>query len=92
MECRHKSEQSSNLRKHGVSYKTATEVFDDPMHAMILDRVVDGEVRWKTLGEVQGRTLLLVIHTLDEEGEEVVRIISAREATPHERREYEKDL
>ena len=32
------------------------------------------------------------LHTLEEEGEEVVRIISAREATPHERREYEEGL
>ncbi len=56
-----------------------------------LDRVTDGEVRWRTVGEVEGRMLLVVAHTLKEEGEEVVRIISAREATSHERREHEED-
>ena len=61
------------------------------MHAMTVANIVAGEVRWRTVGEVHGVYLLVVIHTLEEEGEEVVRIISAREATPHERREYEED-
>jgi uncharacterized protein len=61
------------------------------MHVTALDQVVDGEDRWRTVGEVDGRYLLIVIHTLEEEGEEVVRIISAREAMPHERREHEEE-
>ena len=65
--------------------------FDDPMHVTTLDRVVNGEIRWRTVGEVHGRYLLLVIHTLVEDGEEIVRLISAREATAHERREYEEE-
>lgn len=76
----------SNQRKHGISFQLSTSVFDDPMHVMIQDRVVDGEVRWRTIGEVNGKYLLLVAHTFEEEGEELVRIISAREATAHERR------
>jgi len=58
---------------------------------MELDWIEDGESRWRTIGEVNGKYLLLVVHLLDE-AEEMVRIISAREATPHERREYEGDL
>ena len=81
----------SNQRKHGISFQLSTAVFDDPMHVMIQDRVVDGEVRWRTIGEVNGRYLLLVAHTFEEEDEELVRIISAREATAHERREYEDE-
>jgi uncharacterized protein len=59
------------------------------MHVMRQDRVVSGEIRWTTVGAVGGK-YLLVCHTLIEEDEEIVRIISAREATAHERREYEE--
>jgi len=81
----------SNYRKHRVLFETAMLVFDDPDLLMDQDREVDGEARWQTLGRVTGVLLLLVAHTLeDEEGEELVRIISARTATPMERRRYER--
>jgi uncharacterized DUF497 family protein len=80
----------SNYRKHGVFFETATLVFDDPNFVMAQDREVDGEERWHTIGFVEGVLLLLVAHTIqDEDGEESVRIISAREATARERRRYE---
>ncbi len=82
----------SNERKHGVSFDVASVVFDDPMHVMTPDRLVDGELRWRTIGEVHGKYLLLVAHTFEEEDEDLVRIVSAREATAHERREYENNL
>ena len=51
---------------------------------------------WQTLGVVHGVTVLLVAHTIiedDAEGEavEVIRIISARRATPKERKRYEQE-
>lgn len=80
----------SNYRKHGVFFETAALVFDDPDFVMIPDRMIDGEERWHTVGRVRGVLLLLVVHTLeDAENEETVRIISAREVTPGERRRYE---
>lgn len=80
----------SNYRKHGVFFETATLVFDDPDFVMARDRIVDGEERWQTIGLVEDVLLLLVAHTLGSEGdEEIVRIISAREVTVHERRRYE---
>jgi uncharacterized protein len=82
---------ASNLRKHGVSFEVATAAFNDPMHVMRQDHEVHGELRWRTVGEVRGKYLLVVSHTLVDEGEEIVRIISAREATAHERREYEEE-
>jgi uncharacterized DUF497 family protein len=79
----------SNLAKHRVSFETAALVFDDPRALSIQDRIVEGEQRWQTLGLVGGAAVLLVAHTYDEEGgEEVVRIISARKATPRERDIY----
>jgi uncharacterized DUF497 family protein len=77
----------SNQRKHGVSFETASLVFDDPNHLTRQDREVDGEPRWQTIGIVNGVYLLLVAHTVDED-EEVIRILSARKATRRERSIY----
>jgi uncharacterized DUF497 family protein len=56
-----------------------------------VDRVVDGEERWQTMGSIAGAVIVLVAHTVEEKGgEEVIRIISARKATPQERKSYEK--
>ena len=70
-----------NQRKHGISFATAIPVFDDPDHVSVQDREVDGEARWQTIGMVSGVRVVVVAHTVDED-EEVIRIISARKATP----------
>jgi len=81
----------SNLAKHKVSFETAKLVFEDPFAVSVQDRVVEGEERWQTLGLVGGAVVLLVAHTYDEgDGEGVIRIISARKATPRERMIYEQ--
>jgi len=36
----------ANYRKHGVSFKAATHVFDDPLYRTEQDRVEGGEYRW----------------------------------------------
>jgi len=79
----------SNMAKHGVSFETAQHVFDDPFHVSLADRVEDGEQRWLTFGIVRGVALLAVAHTFRNEGEEIIRIISARRATGKERRSFE---
>jgi uncharacterized protein len=76
-----------NRRKHGVSFETASLVFDDPYHLTRQDREVDGEPRWQTIGVVNGIHLLLVAHTVNEYDEEI-RIVSARKATRSERSLY----
>lgn len=80
---------SGNRVKHGVSFPVAAQVFLDPNAIEIQDRQVDGERRWQTIGFAGA--ILTVAHTVrDEEGDEVIRIISARKATPAERRIYEE--
>lgn len=82
----------SNCRKHGIDFDDAIEVFYDPNAVVEQDRDVDGELRWKTLGSIGGVVLLLVAHTIGEQGEdEVIRIISARHADRKERRRYEQN-
>jgi uncharacterized DUF497 family protein len=78
----------SNVAKHKVSFNTAISVFDDQHALSILDRIIDGEERWQTLGMIAG-IVLLVAHTWrEEDGDEVIHLISARKATPSERRAY----
>jgi len=74
----------------GFPCEDAVVVFDDPLHISMPERIVCGEHRWQTIGMANGVVLLLVAHTLEtEDGEEYVRLISARKAEPHERRRYE---
>jgi len=78
-----------NLRKHKISFQTASLVFDDPYARSMQDRVLEAEERWQTLGMIGG-VIVVVAHTYREEGGElVIRIISARKATSAERRAYE---
>lgn len=76
---------AANLRKHGVSFELATQAFFDDHALFEDDPYAEGEYRqtvtgWSDLG------ILLVVFT--ERRLDVVRIISAREATRHERRQY----
>ena len=81
----------SNLRKHRVSFESATRVFSDPFAVAEQDRIENGELRWQTLGMAGSFMLLVVAHIVrdDEDGTEIVRIISARRAEPKERKRYE---
>jgi len=76
-----------NWRKHRISFDTALHVFDDPYHVTTQDREVVGEPRWQTIGMIGAHNVLLVAHTIDDEGE-AIRIISARKAIRTERRIY----
>jgi uncharacterized DUF497 family protein len=79
----------TNLEKHGVSFETAMRVWDDPLHEIYLDRVENGESRFHAMGCVDGVVVLLVVHTHPGLDEDHIRIVSARRATPRERRRYE---
>jgi len=88
------SEEKSirNLQKHGVSFEEAKEVFEDPFHISKLDHRFDYfEERWITLGSTKKDKILVVANMFfDENGEEIIRIISARKANQKERRFYEQ--
>ena len=81
------------LDQDRVSFETATRAFADPFLLMVQDRFENGELRWQSLGMVDGHLVLLVAHTVgeDDEGIEVLRIISARKADSKERKRYEQD-
>ena len=81
-----------NQKKHGVSFETAVLVFDDPYALTQKDISHDREERLVTLGAVGPGSILFVVHVNYEQAaqEEVIRIISARPATSHERKSYEE--
>lgn len=77
----------TNLRKHGVSFPEASTVFADPLALTGYDpRHSDDEDRYLTMGLSADGRLLVVSHT---DRGDAVRIISAREATRAERKDYE---
>ena len=86
------SKNLANRVKHGLGFETAQLVFDDPLATSRQEPHPDEE-RWQTLGMI-GSVIVIVAHTLPrtdhETGEETGRIISARKATPHERKLYEE--
>ena len=78
-----------NRRKHGIAFETAARIFEDPNVVSYRDRVVDEEERWNAIGSAGGIAILFVVHTSEEQhGEEEIRIISARKASPRERTLY----
>jgi len=75
----------SNLRKHGVSFSHAEQVFWDPMAITIEDPDAVGEQRFLTLGTDSLGRVLVVVHT--QRGDRV-RLISARKASRGEADKY----
>lgn len=84
----HPVKAASNLKNHGVSFDEAATVFDDPFAEFLPDlRHSVNEDRYICLGTSSAGRLLAVSFT--ERGDDV-RIISAREMEPKERRSYER--
>ena len=87
----HEDKALLNLEKHGVEFEEARSVFfddeailyDDPDHSVDEDRFL-------LVGPSAKLRVLVVAHCLRCKGD-VVRIISARRATPRERKQYAKD-
>ena len=81
-----------NQDKHGISFEEAKEVFDDALQIAKLDhRFNYFEERWITLGATSKQKVLVVANLFfTEDGDEIIRIISARKANNKERKIYEK--
>jgi len=76
---------ASNYARHSVTFDMARAVFRDPFAIdWFDDREVYGEARYVTIGMADGRLLYVAYAMRDDR----IRIISARGAEPHERREY----
>ena len=82
-----KEKPRQNVRKHGVTFEEAAEIFFDPFYRTGDASVGEEEDREFIIGYTFASRLLLAVYT--ERGERT-RIISARPATATERRIYEE--
>ncbi len=84
----------SNANKHGITFEQAAKVFTDPMALTVFDEDNSdiNDERWITLGLINNRHYLVVVHTYkgNDENSITIRIISARPATKNEIKQYEQ--
>jgi uncharacterized DUF497 family protein len=76
----------SNFRKHGIRFADSVSALEDDRAISIRDERA-GEERWITIGIDSLARLLVVVYTWRNED---LRLISARLATPGERRQYQE--
>lgn len=77
-----------NLRDHSISFEEAETVFSDDFAILLPDPDhSDAEDRFLLIGTSAGLRVLIVVHCY-RENDAVIRIISARKATPSERAQY----
>lgn len=85
----HPNKADANLEAHGIDFREAATVFDDPLSTTFPDTDHSvGERRFLIIGMSAVSRILVVSHTEDSD---TIRIISARTATRPERRFYEED-
>jgi uncharacterized DUF497 family protein len=83
------AKDQQNQSKHGVSFDEASTVFGDPLAITIDDPDHSSdENRMLTTGQSDRQRLIIVAHT---DRDERIRIISAREVTAAERRDYAEE-
>ena len=79
----------NNEYKHQVSFLEAATIFSDPLELTIADPDHSvGEYRFISIGQASTGKVLVVAYTERETNR--IRIISARPATKHEIRDYER--
>ena len=82
----------ANAKKHGVSFDEARTAFYDEEALVVEDpEHSEDEGRFVLLGLSSARRLLVVVHCF-RGADDVIRIISARRATPSEAGQYETRL
>ena len=75
-----------NIRKHGISFELAQQIFESPVFSWQDTREDYGETRFISIGKIADFAVLVVVHT---EREGRVRLISARAASRKEREAYD---
>ncbi|MDQ3714154.1 MAG: BrnT family toxin [Acidobacteriota bacterium] len=77
-----------NLKMHSIDFIDVQKIFDNEVYAVIDDRFDYEEIRFFTLGLLNGR-VIAVAHT---ETDNVIRIISARKANKYDQKKYFKKI
>ena len=82
------NKNAGNIEKHGLSFEEAKEVFDDN-NAILFDdpdHSIDEE-RFLIIGVIKSNKICIVSHCY-RDGDNVIRLISAREAVKSEKETY----
>jgi len=82
------AKRRSNLTRHGLDFIDVERVFAENTFTRSDDRFDYGEIRYYTLGMVDGR-VVAITHT---ETDEVTRVISFRKATKNEEEIYYEEI
>ena len=87
------SKNRRNIAKHGISFSSASTLFNHPHFVCLDTRERYGEDRWVTIGWI-GFMIGVVVFTEREEdqGNKSIRIISARKASTREIELYEQEI
>jgi uncharacterized DUF497 family protein len=78
-----------NIRKHGLDFGDAWEIFVGPSFPELDLRRDYGEDRWTVIG-LLGNRIVVVTFTFGRD--EVIRLISLRKALRHERKRFEEEI
>ncbi len=90
MEIRWNPEKAeANFQKHKIRFSDAESVLFDPMTLTIEDQIINQEQRFLSVGSDALGRILVIVYTYDANA---IRLISARKATPKERKYYEKGI
>ncbi len=79
----------TNIRKHGIDFRDAWQLFDVPMLVALDERADYGEDRWIGIGTLNGRVVVVIF---TEREDDTIRIISIMKGTTYERIRYEQLL
>ena len=83
------AKNAANTVKHGIDFADAIDIFNHPMLSLIDDRKNYNEERWIAIGWM--KSLVGVVVYTEQQGD-VIRIISARNATKREVQHYEQAI
>ncbi len=81
--------RQANIRKHGIDFVDAPEIFAGPMLVAVDTREDYGEMRLVGIGTLRSRCVVTIF--IEKDGD-TIRVISIRKATEYEKRNFEKAI
>lgn len=84
------AKNKANIRKHGIDFSDAWQLFEHPLLVWPDDRFDYGEERYIGLGMLNN--MMVVFAAFVEKDIDTIRVISMRKAKNHERKRYEKAI
>ena len=84
------NKNNTNIKKHGIDFIDAIEMFEHPLLASIDRRINYDEERWVGIGILKG-IIAVIVYTEDDYNDSI-RIISVRKATKNESEKYKENF